>query len=484
MSQVVSKDLKSCAAYGILQYSSYHTGGGAMPVLFELKEGNERLTSHSGLALVGALLGRTHLKQDVDQVVLPVCVHPEILHSNIIQSMVGLLCSGKTQFEAIEPFRQDPFFAQSLDLDACPASATLRQRMDFFGDALNDMIKRNSAELIRNTAQTITPITTSIGDFVPLDIDVSPHDNENTKKEGVSYTYKGVNGYAPSYAYLGQEGFMVNAELRPGKQHCQNGTPEFLREALQYSQTLTSGTLLVRLDSGYDSQDNLHVCIDEQSEWLIKRNLRKESPEQWLAVAKAHGTARRVRTGKTIWRGTIDRVRDGFDEPLRIVFDVTETTITAQGQTLITPEIEVDTYWASLDLPADELIGLYHDHGTSEQFHSEIKTDLDLERLPSKYYQTNALVLLLGMLSYNILRLCGQESLREDNGNVDMRPAFRRIATRRRVRTVIQDLICLAGRVTYGQRKVYLSFGQYCPWERVWKRLYQRFMQPVAAAVS
>jgi len=46
-----------------------------------------------------------------------------------------------------------------------------------------------------------------------------------------------------------------------------------------------------------------------------------------------------------------------------------------------------------------------------EQFHSEIKSELDLERLPSGKFATNSLVLHLGMLAYNLLRLSGQESL-------------------------------------------------------------------------
>nr|WP_230986832.1 hypothetical protein [Cohnella fermenti] len=50
-------------------------------------------------------------------------------------------------------------------------------------------------------------------------------DNSGTKKEGVSYTYKGMDGFAPMFAYLGQEGYGVNTELREGSQHCQNGTP-------------------------------------------------------------------------------------------------------------------------------------------------------------------------------------------------------------------------------------------------------------------
>lgn len=32
-------------------------------------------------------------------------------------------------------------------------------------------------------------------------------DNSGTKKEGVSRTYKGTDGYAPIFAYMGQEGY-------------------------------------------------------------------------------------------------------------------------------------------------------------------------------------------------------------------------------------------------------------------------------------
>ena len=59
----------------------------------------------------------------------------------------------------------------------------------------------------------------------------------------------------------------------------------------------------------------------------------------------------------------------------------------------------------------DALIALYQRRGTSEQYHSEFKTDLDLERLPSGKFDTNALVLALAALAYNILRYIGQDTL-------------------------------------------------------------------------
>jgi len=46
-----------------------------------------------------------------------------------------------------------------------------------------------------------------------------------------------------------------------------------------------------------------------------------------------------------------------------------------------------------------------------EQFHSEFKSDLDIERLPSGKFATNTLIMSLPVLAYNILRYIGQMGL-------------------------------------------------------------------------
>lgn len=445
---------------------------------FTIADGTERLSSHSGLALIGALMDDTQLKDRLSQVTLPSCLEPEISHGDVACSMIGLLCLGKPDFAAIEPFRQDPFFVQSLGLDACPSSVTLRQRLDMVGSAFDPIVKEESAELVRQRAPNLLPVSTSAGPFVPVDLDVSPFDNSNTQKEGVSKTYKGYDGYAPMFAYIGHEGYQVNVELREGKQHCQAGTPEFLRESLGYAKRMTTQRLLVRLDAGNDSQDNIKVCRKAKVDWIIKRNLRKESPETWLALAKHVGRSWSPRKGKTVWRGETFREIPKLETRLRIVFQVTERTITASGQLLLVPEVDVETYWTSLPCSPKDVIALYHDHGTSEQFHSEIKSDMDLERLPSGNFATNAVILLVGMMAYNLLRICGQASLQDAEGGAEPRPAYRREAKRRRLRTVIQDLMYLACRVITHARIWKLSFGRYCPWKAVWKRLYQSFTSP------
>jgi hypothetical protein len=387
------------------------------PVEYIIKEGDEHLTSHSGLALIGALMERMELGTRINTVTLSGCREPKIPHSDIVKSMIGLLCMGKPDYDAIEAFREVPFFGHSLGIGQCPSSPTLRQRLDVVNGAFDRIVKEESARLIRKTTPGIGEVSTRKRNLAPLDIDVSPFDNSKTKKEGVSRTYKGVDGYAPIFAYLGAEGYLVNAELREGKQHSQKETPAFLRESIRYAKMMTDMGLLVRLDSGNDSLENIGICIEESADWLIKRNLRREDVQEWLKIAQEKGQKAPSREGKTVWRGETHRTVEGVAAPLRIVFEVTERT-TKDGQYLLVPEVEVDTYWTSLEDDPYEVILLYRDHGTSEQFHSELKSDMDLERLPSEHFSTNSAILILALMAYNLLRLCGQESLREDNGNL------------------------------------------------------------------
>ena len=78
-----------------------------------------------------------------------------------------------------------------------------------------------------------------------------------TKKEGVSRTYKGSDGFAPMAAYLGQAGWWLKFELREGSQNCQKGTPELLARALARARRLTDAPLLLRLDNGNDAIESI-----------------------------------------------------------------------------------------------------------------------------------------------------------------------------------------------------------------------------------
>jgi hypothetical protein len=133
------------------------------------------------------------------------------------------------------------------------------------------------------------------------------------------------------------------------------------------------------------------------------------------------------------------------------------------------PDIEVETWWTNLGVSDHDIISLYHAHGECEQYHSEVKTDMDLERLPSGKFETNALILELGMIAYNILRMIGQGTI---GGRV---PRQKREVKRRRLRTVIGNMVMLACHITTHARQLILGLGR----SNVWRRVFMDFCESV-----
>ncbi len=413
--------------------------------------------------------------------------------SDVVKSATGLLSIGKSDFEAIEPFREDRFFKQALNLRKVPGSVWLRQRLDRVSDALREPLDEMSVRLIERAAVPITPHK----GYVCLDMDTFVMDQSGSKKEEVSRTYQGVDGYTPVAAYLGNEGWCVGLELRPGRWHSSLEIEYFLERLLPRVERLVSAeqAVLMRKDSGFDSAKLLFAAAAEKERWaamdrrfdyLVKWNPRRQAKETWVMQAEAAGRFVEKRPGKreALFSMNVERAFGKQTRTFRLVIRLIERTIDRRGQHLLLPDIELEGWWTSLDDDEALVIERYRDHGTHEQFHSEFKTDLDLERLPSgkpvlsevEGFDTNDVILCLGMLAYNCLRLLGQLGLLGDLAPI------RHPAKRRRIRTVLQDIMYRAAQVIHKARQWWLDLGQFSPVARLFEYLQQRLViQPSAA---
>lgn len=129
--------------------------------------------------------------------------------------------SGENRIEAVREMMEDPeYYKMARGISYAILSAKiLRQWIDDIGSSLCDTILQSNIDMFQ--IYQIKP--------APLE-----------------------NGYAPIMAYIGTEGYLVNCELRVGKQHSQNHTPELLKETLKLCHQLTDTQLLIHLDSGND----------------------------------------------------------------------------------------------------------------------------------------------------------------------------------------------------------------------------------------
>mgnify|MGYP006196305171 CR=1 FL=1 len=333
-----------------------------------LQSDTDTTTSHSGLALVGRALCLTRLGADLDD---NIPLRHGIAHSDYIVSYVGIVCTGKSDFDAVENRREDAFFKTSLGITKVPSAPSLRQRFDEHANAMIPHVDNASVAFLGNVGATVSPIEIVEGTclarrklkLTPLDIDVFPMDNSGTKKEGVSYTYKGFNGYAPLAAYLGQEGWCLACELRPGSQHGQKEFIHFLERVLPRAKRLALHKLLARLDSGHDAAENRAAFVRECVEFIIKWNPRRQDLGAWL---------KRAEKEVTHWSFPREGKRVGVNRGYTVT-----TGVWARG--VLQDEYGVDLSKVTWVLSGDEHVAEYQPPGYVQPIEKGRKTRPDIK---------------------------------------------------------------------------------------------------------
>ena len=75
----------------------------------------------------------------------------------MVAAAIGLLCLGRSDFNDIEAFRDDPFFQVPAGPAADSLEPTLRQRLNVLRNACGPILREESAMLLRKQARRPTP---------------------------------------------------------------------------------------------------------------------------------------------------------------------------------------------------------------------------------------------------------------------------------------------------------------------------------------
>ena len=157
---------------------------------------------NAGLALLGESVGVARLGP-----------HRVASHAELLTTYLGLLTLGKSDFEAAEGARSDPYFLAAPGLERGISAARLRQSMDAFAMGYARALDSAHQAFLERKQVPVTPLSTG---HIALDLDLFPQDNSGARQEGVGYAYRDFDRYGAMCASLGEEGWCLTTELKPG----------------------------------------------------------------------------------------------------------------------------------------------------------------------------------------------------------------------------------------------------------------------------
>ncbi len=434
---------------------------------------SEEINSMCGIFPAGLLLKRFgfELLNGLDRSVTKAV---EYSSGELLLSYVGMLCLGLRDFYDLEDLRKSRMFKKGLGLEKIASEAALRERLRLkpeFSDALREMNSDTVWDEFKPTAQSL-----SNGERVVVaDLDVSVHENSTAKKrECIGFTYKLVLGFSPAYLYIGKDGYMLDVELRPGEQHCQNGTPGLMLKAMRGA-ARRGARLLFRMDSGNDSLENILLCHRENHHYIIACNPRGADLSEQILDAELFGERIENTPEKEtyIYRENVfhEGVRGGLVKACRVL-RLERFFFDEKGEKLLIPEEEISMWWTDLRLPASEIIELYNEHGTSEQYHSEIKTDMDFEQFPSLSFAVNKTVHAAAMIAFNVLRKIGLDAAQIYTDKIVKR---KKNVFRKRIKTVILEIMRAAGKLVFSGNVFKLKINSANPNFNIIENLYRAY---------
>ena len=161
-------------------------------MFFILSRGKEDIQKHSGILLLDKMMSGNGVFKS--SYLKNISKRSDCTPASLVLKSTCLMQSfGMTNFQDVREMNMDTIFSSTLGRTITPE--TLRQRLNVL--AKNDSIFKDIDNTVVDLLKGANFRTVSFYGkrYIPLDIDVTPLCNPNVQKEGIEYTYKGVDGF-------------------------------------------------------------------------------------------------------------------------------------------------------------------------------------------------------------------------------------------------------------------------------------------------
>jgi len=377
---------------------------------FKIKASNELLTDRGGLALYDEYVQSTGILENIDQVFPWPGSNRGISASSYFRVLGLHMFDGGRYLEEIKALKGDKGFRKLLHLDRFPGP-----------DAVGDWLRRHGeqameADYFDQLMRKMLPAylkATNLTDGYVLDMDASLIDSD--KGDG-SMSYAGVVGYNPMLGFISDgkhKPFATYLKFRQGYASPQSDQLEGISHSHKLLKSHGKKLKAVRIDSAGYMSDIVNYCDKEQIHYTITADQNSAVLEQVKSIPEDDWHTFRDRGG----------VDWGWElaETKYIMSTAKQTSrLVVKRQLRTTVSDQLDVFYETLsaykyyiiitNIPkkektVQEVMYFHNARGNAEKFIEDAKYGLNLKVVPTGQLHANALYYMIGMLTFNLVKL-------------------------------------------------------------------------------
>ena len=412
---------------------------------------DQKLTSFGGLVIYQALFSRIGLKQQLSGCFRHLKVSPIFGHSVVVLLLVVHLLLGYRRLQDMRYYADDPMVHRLLGLKRLPDVATVSRTLAGLDDAsvtnLRNLIRKRV--LGRLAALGLARIT--------LDFDSSVL-STGRFAEGTAVGFnrkkKGQRSYYPLFCTVAQTGQVLDVWHRPGNVHDSNGAQDFILACVrEIKAILPRATIEARMDSAFFSDDIVRLLNREGVEFTVS------VPFERFAALKTlieHRKRWRRIDGETSFFETNWKPAT-WKGHYRFMFIRNQNRKQYKGVVQLDLFIPYEYGYdfqvivTNKSVSAKKALAFHHGRGAQEGVFAELKSQTQMDYVPTRKQAGNQVYLLAAVLAHNLNREMQMLCVEKQRNTTEKRAplwCFEQLGTLRR------KLIQRAGRLTRPQGKL------------------------------
>ena len=422
----------------------------------ELRFEDQRLSSYAGLVVLQELFCKLDLSNRVRSCFTHIRNEAIVDFRVVAMILIVHLSLGFRQLREIDRYRDDPLVLRILGLKRMPDVATVTRRMAQMDKEAIGRVRSLNRELV------LEPLVTHQVKRITMDFDGSVLSTAR-KAEGTAVGYnkikKGNRSYYPLFLTIAQTGQVFDVHHRPGNVHDSNGADRFISESInRIRSVLPSVSLESRFDSAFFSDTIVNLLdsrrisftisvpferFPELKDMLQGRKRWKRLDDQWSFFQLDWAPGCWSRPFRMI--AIRQKVKVQQKAPIQLDLFIPHQH-GYQFKVIVTNKLE----------SARSVLHFHNGRGAQENVFAELKSQCNLDYVPTRRLAGNQMYLMASVLSHNLLRTLQMQTLRPRTGWNEKRSP---LIVFEEAQTIRSRLLHRAGRLTRPNGKLRLTMS-------------------------